>query len=531
LQKEAISVLRADLKQQRSILEILAASRSGAVAPAFTPDSVFKPRSSFESVFQSTSTVAQQRTEPRQPPEQRTSAEIQTRQRFETANRGEIRQRTTDFQDAEAHSQAKVTTQPSQPTNEGVDAATDGGQPETTRQDAPVSQDHVPVDDPHANQAEDAVAITLPIPLPEAPYAAFVSGQDLVALDASATAAQQVPEHVQQNLAYLFGVDASVIAAALEHLGLSQQDLADPSNHKLLIMAVLGLEHEGQLLNVPDVAQIHRQLAQMQEQAPQPEVMLPETHTGQAVPPEASTTLPQPNTQTLTHQSPGEDQTETPLQSKETEAPTQATVADTNTEPGQDGDTHREGQFAPTGQNESRLELVQQSDGTVVVTETSSGQAARVVAVSSRPAPVGVNPQDIVRQLADNMRFDLRGANVSEIKLTLRPENLGEVTMKVAAENGIITASFVAENARVKEAIEANLQQLRQALEEKGIEVSQLSVSVDTGTDERMRQFLAEQARSALRLREISGTAVEDEAAQELAQRLPQLGSTVEFSA
>jgi len=346
---------------------------------------------------------------------------------------------------------------------------------------------------------------------------------------------------VMAELAALFGIEPAALEVIMENLGFTKADLLDPANRTVLLQAVFGLESEVQLLNIPDVAKIHQEIAKILEQypelqhvvkAPQPETAHAATQT-QAV----SESLPQaPIVAPKQAAAEGEPivQEQPIVEPQQEKTPR----ADAGSNLGQESrEHHQDGQLSHTAQQkpaeEPRLEVVQQSDGTCVVTEASTNQAARIVSVSSRPAPVSVNAQDIIRQLADNMRFDIRGTNVSEIRLTLRPENLGEVTMKIAAENGIVTASFVAENTRVKEAIEANMNQLRQALGEKGIEVSELSVSVESNADERMRQFLAEQARSSGKLREITqGLDDEAEALEaEQAERLTNLDSTVEFRA
>jgi flagellar hook-length control protein FliK len=75
------------------------------------------------------------------------------------------------------------------------------------------------------------------------------------------------------------------------------------------------------------------------------------------------------------------------------------------------------------------------------------------------------------------------------MRMTLRPESLGDIVLRVLTQNGIVTAQFEAESQRVKEALEASFNQLRDALTEQGIAFSELSVSVRQGQDERMNQF------------------------------------------
>ena len=346
---------------------------------------------------------------------------------------------------------------------------------------------------------------------------------------------QDLQNQLMTELAELLGLDLAALELIMQQLSFTPEDLVEPANRTMLLQAVFGLESEVQLLNIPDAVQIHQQIAELltkhNEMTYASQASQPSTAHAQAQ--VVSETLPQAPVlpqQVVELEPVAQDQPIEELQRDSTPRPEFGANLSQEKQDTQDGQLSHTAQQKPA--EEPRLEVVQQSDGTFVVTESSTNQAARIVSVSSRPAPQSINAQDIIRQLADNMRFDIRGSNVSEIRMTLRPENLGEVTMRIAAENGIVTASFVAENSRVKETIEANMNQLRQALEEKGLEVSQLSVSVETNADERMRQFLAEQARSSGRLREITqGLEGEGEALEGDDARLPHLDSTVEFRA
>jgi flagellar hook-length control protein FliK len=91
---------------------------------------------------------------------------------------------------------------------------------------------------------------------------------------------------------------------------------------------------------------------------------------------------------------------------------------------------------------------------------------------------------------------------------------------------------FVAENQRIKEIIEANFNQLRQALQEQGIEVSQLSVSVSQeDAEERMNQFLKAQQENMRRLQRLAGMAEVEEEAEVMPVTDPTLENTVDYRA
>jgi flagellar hook-length control protein FliK len=71
----------------------------------------------------------------------------------------------------------------------------------------------------------------------------------------------------------------------------------------------------------------------------------------------------------------------------------------------------------------------------------------------------------------------------SEMRMQLEPENLGRLNLKIAVERGLITAKFTAESYEVKQIIESSFNELKDMLQEKGLEVQNFSVSV--GQDNR----------------------------------------------
>lgn len=80
------------------------------------------------------------------------------------------------------------------------------------------------------------------------------------------------------------------------------------------------------------------------------------------------------------------------------------------------------------------------------------------------------------RVLLKSMKFAVADG-VSEARLSLYPEQLGQVQVKITVSNGQLVAQFVAETAMGKEAIESQLPQLRIALQNQGIQVEKLEVT------------------------------------------------------
>ena len=83
----------------------------------------------------------------------------------------------------------------------------------------------------------------------------------------------------------------------------------------------------------------------------------------------------------------------------------------------------------------------------------------------------------IIRQLADFVKIH-SGKEITEMELQLHPASLGTVNVQLATKGGNITAQFTTENETVRAAIEAQATQLQLDLEEQGIKIDAIEVTV-----------------------------------------------------
>jgi flagellar hook-length control protein FliK len=124
-----------------------------------------------------------------------------------------------------------------------------------------------------------------------------------------------------------------------------------------------------------------------------------------------------------------------------------------------------------------------------------------------------VNVTDVIEQIMNQVSLTKVGGQFTEMRMTLRPESLGDIVLRVLTQNGIVMAQFEAESQRVKEALEADFNLLRDALQEQGIQFSELSVFVRQDEEERMSQF--ERARQGSRNRMEAINGADEEVVQE----------------
>lgn len=87
------------------------------------------------------------------------------------------------------------------------------------------------------------------------------------------------------------------------------------------------------------------------------------------------------------------------------------------------------------------------------------------------------NREELFAQIVEHAKVVVNNSG-SEMEVNLRPEHLGKLQLKVTIENEVVTAKFVAESQQVKEIIENNLGQLKRNLQENGMQVDAIMVSV-----------------------------------------------------
>ncbi len=96
--------------------------------------------------------------------------------------------------------------------------------------------------------------------------------------------------------------------------------------------------------------------------------------------------------------------------------------------------------------------------------------------------------EELQKSVNDQIKAQLKVSkfgeiNRSEIKFSLKPEHLGELSMKLTMENNNLTARIKVESQVVKEVLELNIDDLRKNLMDQGVKVEKVEVTLknDTG--------------------------------------------------
>lgn len=156
-----------------------------------------------------------------------------------------------------------------------------------------------------------------------------------------------------------------------------------------------------------------------------------------------------------------------------------------------------------------------------------------------------VDTEDIMGQIVQKISVEMTGEETS-IELQLNPESLGKVYINISSKNGEVSANIITMNEIVREALETQMVNLRENLNQAGVKIDAIEVTVsshefernleqDTSRDERegeRQEMMSSQRRRNINLSsldELSGVMDEEEAL--VAQMMKDNGNTMDMMA
>jgi len=99
--------------------------------------------------------------------------------------------------------------------------------------------------------------------------------------------------------------------------------------------------------------------------------------------------------------------------------------------------------------------------------------------MAGNPPAQRLNVEEFIREASGWMgRFSIhsKGQGSGEARFLLNPENLGKVEVKIAFQDGKLTAQFVTDSLSAKEVLQAQIPVLKQALQHQGLIVAKLDI-------------------------------------------------------
>lgn len=156
---------------------------------------------------------------------------------------------------------------------------------------------------------------------------------------------------------------------------------------------------------------------------------------------------------------------------------------------------------------------------------------------------LSVDTVDLMEQVVEKLKVTVT-EGLSSMEMTLNPENLGKVYIQISAREGAVHAQIAAANEAVKNALEAQVAEIQENLNQAGVKVEAIEVTVASHEFERnleqnqkREEQEGERAQENSRRRnlnlssldELSGVMSEEEAL--VAQIMRDNGNTVDLSA
>lgn len=110
---------------------------------------------------------------------------------------------------------------------------------------------------------------------------------------------------------------------------------------------------------------------------------------------------------------------------------------------------------------------------TLATNQLDKNMNVEAAAATTTPQPLA--EYDIPGQIVEQAHL-IKGTEDTQMVIKLKPEHLGELTLKVTVENGTVSASFHSDNSQVRGLLETTMTQLKQELTSQGIKVDTVGV-------------------------------------------------------
>lgn len=198
------------------------------------------------------------------------------------------------------------------------------------------------------------------------------------------------------------------------------------------------------------------------------------------------------------------------------------------------------GTQAAATREQADMHQVKESPAAVFAQNLAAAGNAHQAAMAAE-SPHVQQMMDIVNQVVEQIKISLKPESTS-MDMMLNPESLGRLQLTVESKGGVMTANFIVQNEVAKEAIESQIQVLRDQLEEKNIKVEAVEVNVSDfdfegssmaeGETKEQQERQASANRRMLNLDSLEETEEELTEEEELTVSvMRQNGSSVDFTA
>lgn len=191
------------------------------------------------------------------------------------------------------------------------------------------------------------------------------------------------------------------------------------------------------------------------------------------------------------------------------------------------------------GENFNTNETIVQTQNVSNVNQVSDGMTTQQFS-----SYLSADSMQIMEQIVQQMRVTISN-EVTTMEMQMNPENLGKVYVNISSEEGVVSAQFHATNEVVKEALEIQIATLKENLNQAGVKVDAIEVTIASHEFERNleqnhqnseEQMQAQEVNTKKRrnlsidsIDELTGMMTEEESL--VAQIMKDNGNSVDFTA
>lgn len=313
----------------------------------------------------------------------------------------------------------------------------------------------------------------------------------------TAEAVSALMVQVQQVICNELGISEEELTAAMETLGMSESDLLDRSNLQELFLTLQSVSEPTELLTNEELFDSFAELMQAVEQTLQEAGVTPEQVTdilkeaelmGKASEKDAEeVTVNEEPAEALPKSKPVDEevQTETTEEATETQTAVNRSEAKTETQTGTEKGSDKEEHTVRAREEGTDKVISSEQDADIknvfidaLTNVTATGGEEAVEAASQL--------RDIANQIMEQIKIVIK-PDQTNMELQLNPEHLGRVNLTITEKEGMMTAQFTTQSEVAKEAIESQMAALRETLQNQGIKVESIEVTVSEFGFERDR--------------------------------------------
>lgn len=386
-------------------------------------------------------------------------------------------------------------------------------------------------------------------------------------LEESSETLKQAEQDVVNAISEEYGVSEEEINQLLEDMGLSVLDLLNPQNLVNFIVQLTGVASGEELLldesflsvmetldNLAEglMKELNVDMEGLQELISQMDIVEGETQLPDSFLQSLETVIAdagaEDNAQAAETQVETVKDVEVEVKVEKQEDTSEVKIQDVDTEEITVGQNTKEDTSFADNQNSDNNSLLnhQSNSNEAIVTQQTTVNVNQVTDMSQTQfsSYLSSDTVQIMEQIVQQMRVTI-SAETTSMEMQLNPENLGKVYVNISSEEGVVNAQFHATNEVVKEALETQIATLRENLNQAGVKVDAIEVTIASHEFERnleQNQQNSEENREVQEtngnrrrnisidsLDELSGVMTEEETL--VAQMMKDNGNSVDFTA